>query len=80
MRYTLSRIPFHEECFKSESKRGDPKYLVGKVEIENPKILEILHWFIIEVLKKKTLDFSRFIVVLEASEKIHKTRLRVGDS
>lgn len=50
----------------AESMRGVPIYLLGREEIENPRIRATLHWVRAGVLKKKIWDFSKLMEVPEA--------------
>jgi hypothetical protein len=52
--------------------RGMPRYLDGRELLGMLRILEMCSWTGIRVLKKKSLDFSRFRVMPEASVKSNR--------
>jgi hypothetical protein len=49
------------------SRSGAPRYLEGRFYPWKPRIISIFIWITTEVLKKKILDFVRFIIVPDAS-------------
>jgi hypothetical protein len=55
--------------------RGMPRYLDGRELLGMPRILEMCSWTVVGVLKKKSLDLSRFRVMPEASVKSDRMEL-----